>query len=143
MKRRQLIALFGWAAAAWLSDARAQESAIPVVGYLYVGAPEPSAHLLAEFRKGLAETGYVEGRSVAIEYRFAHNRPDRLPELAAELVRKRVAVVVTPSSLPAALAAQTATTTIPIVFNTAGDPVQAASSPASIGRAATSPALAP
>src|SRR5262249_6642861 len=86
---------------------------------------EPSTHLAAAFRAGLTETGYVENRNIVIEPRFAHNDIGRLPELAADLVQRRVAVIVTPSSVPAALAAKAATGTIPIVFNVAGDPVQA------------------
>jgi putative ABC transport system substrate-binding protein len=97
---------------------------MPVVGYLYSGAPETSTYLLAAFRKGLSETGYVEGRDVLIEYRFANNEDDRLPELAADLVRRRVAVIVTPGTPAAALAAKAATTAIPIVFRTGVDPVQ-------------------
>jgi putative ABC transport system substrate-binding protein len=98
---------------------------MPVVGYLYAGSPEPSAHLIAAFRKGLAEAGYVEGRNVAIEFRWAHNEMDRLPELAADLVRRDVSVIVAPGSVVGALAAKAATTTIPIVFTTGTDPVQA------------------
>ncbi len=97
---------------------------MPVVGYLYAGSPEPSAIQVAAFRKGLSETGYVEGRNVAIEFRWAHNEIDRLPELAADLVRRRVAVIVTPGSVTPALAAKAATTTIPIVFSSGADPVQ-------------------
>jgi putative ABC transport system substrate-binding protein len=122
MKRRDFITLLGASAAAWPLAARAQQPAMPVVGYLYVGAP--SAYVLTPFRQGLSEVGFVEGRNVAIEYRFAGNEPERLAELAADLVRRRVAVIVTLSSASAALAAKTVTTTIPIVFEMGGDPVQ-------------------
>jgi putative ABC transport system substrate-binding protein len=97
---------------------------MPVVGYLYPGAPEPSANFVAALRKGLSETGYAEGRNVAIEYRFAHNEIDRLPALAADLVHRGVAVIAIPLSLATILAAKSATMTIPIVFATAADPVQ-------------------
>ena len=122
MKRRAFIRLLG-GAAAWPLAARAQPPAMPVVGYFTLGAPEQSASYVAPFRRGLSEVGYVEGQSVAIEYRWAHNEVGRLPELATDLVRRRVAVIATPS-MPAALAAKAATTTIPIVFSSAGDPVQ-------------------
>jgi len=108
----------------WPLAAHAQQTGMPVIGFLRPGSPEPNAHLVAAFRKGLDETGYVEGRNVAIEYRWAHNFIDRLPELAAELVRLRVAVIATPGSTAAAAAAKSATTTIPIVFSAGGDPVQ-------------------
>jgi putative ABC transport system substrate-binding protein len=122
LRRREFIAGLGGAAVSPLA-ARAQQPAMPVIGYLYSGTPQPSG--VAAFRKGLSEAGYVEGRNVAIEYRFAHNENDRLPELAADLVRHRVAVIATPGSVLAALAAKSATTTIPIVFAIGNDPVQA------------------
>jgi putative ABC transport system substrate-binding protein len=124
MNRRSFLALLGTSAAAWPLGAGAQQPALPVIGYLYSGAPETSGRVVAAFRKGLSESGYVEGRNVAIEYRFAQNEDDRLPELAADLVRRRVAVVVTPGNPASILAAKAATTTIPIVFRTGADPVE-------------------
>jgi putative ABC transport system substrate-binding protein len=123
IRRRELIMLLG-GAAAWPLVAGAQQPAMPVVGFLRPGSPGPNAHLVAAFRKGLGQTGYVEGRNVAVEYRWAHNSDDRLPELAADLVRLRVAVIATPGSTAAAAAAKSATTTIPIVYSGGGDPVQ-------------------
>jgi putative ABC transport system substrate-binding protein len=124
VRRREFITLLGGAAAAWPIAARAQQAAMPVVGFLRPGSPEANAHLVAAFRKGLGETGYVEGRNVVIEYRWTHNYDDRLPELAADLVRLRVAAIATPGSSAAAAAAKAATATIPIIFSAGGDPVQ-------------------
>jgi putative ABC transport system substrate-binding protein len=122
MRRRDFITLLG-GAAVWPATTRAQQRALPVIGYLNNAARASSEHLLKAFRKGLDETGLVEGRDVDVEYRFAEDALDRLPALAAELVRRRVAVILA-SSLGAALAAKAATTTVPIVFRTGADPVQ-------------------
>ena len=122
--RREFAVLLGGAAAAWPIGARGQQAAFPVIGLLSGGSPESTAHLVAAFRKGLSESGYVEGHNVAIEFRWARGQYDQLSELAADLVRRRVVAIVTPDSMPAALAAKAATTTIPIVFGTGGDPIQ-------------------
>jgi len=124
MRRRDFITLVGGTAAAWPLGARAQQQAMPVVGWLSPRSPGESASVLAAFQKGLNETGYVEGENVAIEYRWAQLQYDRLPELAADLVRHRVSVIATNGGLASARAAIAATSTIPIVFLTASDPVQ-------------------
>ena len=123
MRRREFVSLLG-GAAAWPVTAGAQQRTMPVVGYLHLTSPETNAAGLAAFRKGLSEAGYVEGRNLMIEYRWAYDDPGRLPELAADLIRRRVAVIATPGSSPAAFAAKAATTTIPILFATGADPVQ-------------------
>jgi putative ABC transport system substrate-binding protein len=124
MRRRDFIKTIGGAAAAWPLAANAQQPTMPVIGFVYPSVPELSAGIVAAFRKGLNEAGFVEGRNVTIEFRFGYNDNARLPELAADLVRRRVAVIATPASTPSALAAKAATTTIPIVFGVGGDPVE-------------------
>src|SRR4051812_12471191 len=111
MKRRDFVTFMASAATAWPLAARTQQPVMLVIGYLYSGEAETSAHLIAAFRKGLEQGGYVEGRNVAIEYRFARNQDDRLPQLAADLVSRRVNLIVTPGTPVAALAAKAAATT--------------------------------
>jgi ABC-type uncharacterized transport system substrate-binding protein len=116
MRRRNFIAGLAGTTIAWPLAARAQQSAVPVVGILQPGSPEVYVHFMEAFRKGLGESGYVEGKNVVIESRWPRIESNRLTELATELVNHHVAVIATPFSLPASLAAKAATTTIPIVF---------------------------
>jgi putative ABC transport system substrate-binding protein len=123
MKRREFIRLLGGAAIGWPLAAGAQQSAMPVIGFLHNTSPDTNADRLRAFRQGLKDTGYVEGQNLAIEYRWAEGRNDRLPALAADLVRRQVAVIAA-TTTPSAMAAKAATTTTPIIFYVAGDPVE-------------------
>ena len=124
MKRRDFITLVGGGAVAWPLVARAQQATLPVIGFLHSGSPEPNARRLAGFRKGLSDAGLVEGKNVAIEFRWADGKNDRLAELANDLVAKRVAVIATLSSTVAAVAAKKVTSTVPIYFLIADPPVE-------------------
>jgi putative tryptophan/tyrosine transport system substrate-binding protein len=124
MRRREFITLLGGAAAAWPLSVSAQQ-AVPVIGFLHPGSLGERIHLLTGLREGLRARGYLDGQNVTIEYRWADDQFDRLPALAAELVRRRVSVIATPAGTVAALAAKSATTTIPIIFGSENDPVKA------------------
>jgi ABC-type uncharacterized transport system substrate-binding protein len=122
MRRREFIAVLG--AVAWPLAARAQQPAMPVIGFVHGGSADAFAHYVAAFRKGLGETGHVEGQNVTVEYHWLEGQYDRLPALMAELVRRRVGVIATPGNTPGAIAAKAATATIPIVFGVGEDPVR-------------------
>src|SRR5438067_753060 len=123
MRRRTFVALSG-AAATWPLAARAQRPAMPLVGFVEGASADAAAVRIAEFRNGLGKTGYAEGKNVAVEYHYMEGQYDCVPTLLADLVRRRVAVIVTPGSTPIALAARAATATIPIVFAVGQDPVR-------------------
>jgi putative ABC transport system substrate-binding protein len=125
MRRRDVLSLLGGAAVSWPVGAATQQQPLPVIGYLTARAPGDDPHLIAAFREGLKDNGFVEGQNVEIEYRFAAHQNERLPTLATDLVRRQVTVIAA-ATTPAAIAAKAATATIPIVFETGSDPVQLA-----------------
>jgi putative ABC transport system substrate-binding protein len=125
MRRRELITLLGGAAAVSPFAAHAQQPRMPVIGFLSIRSPDTDAQFTVSFHQGLSAGGFVEGRNVAVEYRYAQGQPSRLPSLASDLVRRQVAIIVTTGGGQAALAAKSATTTIPIVFSIGADPVKA------------------
>jgi putative ABC transport system substrate-binding protein len=125
MRRRDVVSLLGGAAVSWPVGAATQQQPLPVIGYLTARAPGDDPHLIAAFREGLKDNGFVEGQNVEIEYRFAAHQNERLPTLATDLVRRQVTVIAA-ATTPAAIAAKAATATIPIVFETGSDPVQLA-----------------
>ena len=139
IERREFIALLG-GAAAWPLAAHAQQPTMPVVGYLDAASASERAYIVAAFRQGLADAGYVEGQNVAIEYRWAEGDYRRLPEMAADLVRRHVSLIVTPGAAAGAQAAKNATSAIPIVFAVGQDPVKLGLVRALRGQAATPPA---